>query len=143
MTDVKWVATVSDGSTVVEHTGEYSVIPGQRKPWVRLTEDLLGKNQHLTSLRLNLRGRTIHLPRANFDRFNLGGLSRTPSFYSLAYLHEVEMSNSGANQTEFIDLVAHYDGYEVHYIQDITDGNNSWITVTQGYEPLAATPKMD
>lgn len=140
--DVRWVATLSDGTTAVEHAGQYAVIPGERKPWVRLTQDLAYSDLHLTSLRLNFRGRTIHMPRANFDRFSLNDKSRAPLFYSLQHFLEGEMDGSGGGLIErhFIDLIAHYQSYEVHFIQDLQDGNTSWVLVTEGLIPMARTP---
>lgn len=139
--DIKWVATLSNGTTAVEHIGEYTVKPGERKPFVKLAEYLADNDLHLTSLRLNIKGRTIHMPRVNFDRFNLNEKSRAPLFYSLQYFLEAEMGGGGLEkQTHFADLVAHYPAFDVHYIQDITDGNNSWVTVTENYTPMARTP---
>lgn len=140
--DIKWIATLSDGTTAVEHTGEYKIIPGERKPWVRLVS-FAGKNGlYLTSLRLNIRGRTIHMPRHDFDKFNLGSKNVAPLFYSLNYIIEgtMEADGGGLIQDNFIDLVSHYPTYDVHYIQDITTGNNSWVTVTQGFTPNAPSP---
>lgn len=144
MTDasIKWVATLSDGSTAVENSGEYQLVPGERKPWVRLTKFLADNDLHLTSLRLNFRGRTIHMPRSNFDRFGLNEHSRAPSFYSLQYILEGEIGQGGVvNQKEFIELTSHYDVYEVHYIQDVADGNNSWVVVTENYNAMAPSPR--
>ena len=141
--DIKWIATLSNGATAVEHSGEYSIIPGERKPWVRLTEFLTINNLHLTSLRLNFRGRTIHMPRENFDRFSLNALSRSPSFYSLQYFLEGEMGLTGGitEQRHYIDLVAHFDTFEVHYVHDLEDGNTSWVLVTENFESMAPTPR--
>lgn len=142
--DIKWVATLSDGSTAVEHTGEYKIIPGERKPWVRLVQFAGQNGLHLTSLRLNIRGRTIHMPRANFDRFGSVGLkSVAPLFYSLNYIIEGTMNAVGIGtlqQDNYIDLIAHFPTYDVHYIQDTDKGNTSWVTVTEGYTPNAPSP---
>lgn len=145
MTDanLKWVATLSDGSTVVEHEGEYAQVPGERKPWVKLVQ-FAGQNKlHLTSLRLNFRGRTVHLPRAKFDRFDFNDKAVAPLSYSLQYHLEAEMGPDGSfgNEHRFVDLAAHYPEFTVHYIQDITDGNNSWVLITKGDLPLAESPR--
>ena len=140
--EVRWVATLSDGSTAVEHSGEFQVVPGKRTPWWRLTELLGERGLHLTSLRLNFQGRTIHMPRANFDRFDLNNVSVAPLFYSLCYHAEGEIDQITGHfeQTKFVELSAHYPEFDVSYIQDITNGNNSWIVVTQGRNPMAPTP---
>jgi hypothetical protein len=143
MTDatINWVATLSDGSTATEHSGEYTILSGERKPWVRLTRFLADNDLHLTSLRLNFRGRTIHMPRQNFGRFGLNEQSRPPLFYSLAYFLEGEINEAGEfGEKHFVDLVAHFAKFDVHYVHDLQEGNTSWVLVTEGYNPMAPTP---
>jgi len=130
-----WVATLSDGTTAVENLGEWGIIPGQRKPWVRLCEKLATEGKYITSLRLRIGERTIHLPRIE-NKFP----SKAPSYYSLCYHLEVDDVLGGMKEKYFIDLAAHYDDFAVHYIQDTTEGNNSWITVTDN-KALAPSPK--
>lgn len=138
----QWVATLSDGTTVVEHNGDFQIKPGERKPWVRLCQFTEDNNLHLTSLRLNYDGRTVHMPRSSLGRFGIGEVNQSPSCYSLQYHIEGEMRNGGElEQTLFVDMAAHYDDFIVHYIQDVTNGNNSWVIVTKGAERLAVTPK--
>lgn len=139
--DFRWVATTSDGTTYVEHTGEYVLKPGERMPWVRLTRDLAAKGEYITSLRLNFKGRTIHMPRPNFGKFGLDDKVRSPLFYSLQYMIERDMGGEMVD-TEFVDLIAHYPTFEVHYVQDTTDGNNSWVIVTEGSPTMAPSPRI-
>lgn len=139
--DVRWVATLSDGSTAVEHSGEYQIVPGERKPWVRLCEFAAENDLHLTSLRLNYKGRTVHMPRPKFDRFDFNENNRAPLSYSLQYHLEGEMNDDGSfSQVHFIDLAAHYEQLTVHFIQEL-GGSNSWVLVTEGDVPLAETPR--
>lgn len=142
-TDARWIATLSDGSTIVENTEDWSIKPGEPLPWVRLCHFTADNNLHLTSLRLNYKGRTIHLPRAKFDKFGLDAIS--PLYYSLAYKVEAEMNLGGGaiDQTLFVDLVAHYQDFEAHYIQNVTTGNESWVVVTENLVPLAKTPQFN
>lgn len=142
--NIKWVATLSNGDTVVEKSGEWVEIPGERKPWVRLTQFVGKEGLHLTSLRLNIDGRTVHMPRMNFDRFAMNDVSVAPLFYSLQYHMEVEMMGSGGafeKEARFIDLAAHYpEGMAVHFIQEIGEQNNSWIVVSKDAVRMATTP---
>lgn len=138
--NARFVATLSDGTTAVEESGEWTTKFGERKPWVRLTQFAAKNKLHLTSLRLNLGGRTIHMPREKFDRFSLDCI--TPNFYSLNYHLEIDdIGQGGGSQTHFIDLAAHFDDFSVHYIQDVSQGNNSWVVVTQGDSPLVPSPR--
>jgi len=135
MKDAYWVATLSDGTTAVEHRGKFKVIRGERKPWVRLIKNLKGRK--ITSLRLRIGKRTIHAPKEGKWQ------CKQPEYYSLCYHVEVEDVLSKGKETHFIDLGAHYDNFTVHYIQDITQKNNSWVTVTDKdcYTPLIAREK--
>lgn len=139
--NVQWVATLSNGETAVEHVGKYQITPGERKPWVKLCEFAADQGLHLTSLRLNHDGRTIHMPRDNFGRFSMNETSQAPKSYSLQYHIEGDMENGGIlNETLFVDMAAHYDDFIVHYIQDVTNNDTSWVIVTKGAERLAQTP---
>lgn len=82
------------------------------------------------------------MPRQSFDRFAMNEHNRPPLFYSLQYHLEAELDENGqfGDSTEFVDLAAHYPQFAVHYVQDVTDGNNSWVIVTEGDTPLATTP---
>jgi hypothetical protein len=61
----------------------------------------------------------------------------------LEYKVEAEMGEDGTfgDSQRFIDLIAEYPTYAVHYIQEIGDGNNSWVVVTEGYNAMASTPR--
>lgn len=146
MSDVAtWVATLSNGHTLTER--DFSVQPGERKPWVQLTQLAAKSGHHVTSLRLNYKGRTIHLPRTNLSKFGYEGINRAPLFYSMVYHVEGDMPlNDDAEaafmtQTNYVELAAHYDGFMVRFIQDITDGNNSWIVVSDDIRAMAESPR--
>ena len=123
--NVKWIATLSDGATAVEHKGEYKIIPGERKPWVRLCRNLASEGKWITSLRVQIGKKTVHLPRIE-GKFK----TRPPKYYSLCYHMELDDIFGTPKEKHFIDLSAHYGDFAVHYIQDITEGNNAWVTVT-------------
>lgn len=138
--NARFVATLSDGTTAVEESGEWTTNFGERKPWVRLTQFAAKNGLHLTSLRLNIDGRTIHMPRDKFAQFSVEG--EAPDYYSLSYHLEVDDAMSGGHsQTHFVDLAAHFGDDAVHYIQDITLGNKAWIVFSKGDKPLAPSPR--
>lgn len=124
MMNAYWRATLSDGSTAQEHKGNFQVIPGERKPWIRLINGLEGR--HLTSLILRIGKRTVHMPRIN-DKFP----TLPPKGYGLCYHVEIDDIFGSRKEKHFVDLTTYYDDFQVHYIQDINDGNNSWVTVTK------------
>lgn len=137
--DGKWVATLSNGETAVERSGKFTVEQGEPTPWVRLVHFLGENDLWITSLRLNYKGRTIHMPRLTFDKFGLE--SKSPTHYSLQYhLEAIGEFGTVMEQTIFMDLAAHYPDFAVHYIQDLTHANDSWVVVT-GPDAKAPTPK--
>ena len=143
----RWVATLSNGQTIVEDSGEFTFSPGEPKPWVKLTRYLGESDLYLTSLRLNFKGRTIHMPRTNFGKFGMTEHSMSPLFYSLQYQLEAEMGSSQDGpvgtqwaQKHYVDLIAHYPTWDVHYVQDLEDGNTSWVIVTKPTATMASTP---
>lgn len=138
--NIKWVATLSDGSTAAEESGHWRTVPGERKPWVRLCAFAEQEGLHITSLRLNIDGRTIHMPREAFARFSLEGL--TPSFYSVSHHLEVDDPLGEARRSDFISLATHFPDFTIHYVQDTNDGNNSWVVVTKPHEALAPSPPV-
>jgi len=139
--DGHWVATLSDGTTAVEHRGEWKVEPGQRKPWIRLCNFTADNGLHLTSLRLQFRGRTIHMPRETLYKFGMEERARVPLRYAVQYHLEVDDVLSGNPTGDiFVDFAAIYDTFAVHYIQDVSNGRDSWIVVTDPYE-TAPSPK--
>lgn len=139
-TKVSWVATTSNGEQVAEHKGNYTVIDGERKPWVRLCQNLATNGEHITSLRLwivDKHGqRTVNLPRLN-SRFKANTI---PDRYSIEYILEADDVLGATKQDEFIDVGTHYGNVSVHYIQQINDIANSWIEVRSGLEPQMPSP---
>jgi hypothetical protein len=134
-----WIATLSNGETVVENTGKFRVIEGQRRPWVRLCSLVEENDLHLTSLRLNFKGKTVHMPK-KFDKFNLEG--KPPVFYSLNYAIEADNLTGDVDQTFWINLAAHYESFVVNHLTNLSTGD-SHIVVTEPYEALAPTPRRN
>lgn len=138
--DGTWVATLSNGKTITEKSGEWTIKSGEPLPWTRLCYFLADNDLLVTSLRYNFKGHTIHMPRAKLDKFGL--TPRAPKSYSLAYKIEAEMDLNGGevDQKAFVALTAHYDGFAVNFVQDLQDGKNNWVIVTDDMEGLAQTP---
>lgn len=130
-----WIASLSDGTTANEHHGDYTVIDGERKPFVRLCNFLLREKLHLTSLRYNANGTTYHAPKLD-QRWNKGGIH--PTGYSLEYVAEIEEDVSGVrSQALYVDIAAIYSDISVHTIIEIGDQQQVYTQVRQGYKPMA------
>jgi hypothetical protein len=133
MGNARWVATLSNGTVAVEKEGEFIIVEGERKPWFKLLQKLKSDGLWLTSLRLNIDGRKVHLPSINGGKFD----SKPPLFYSISYQLDIEI-NGGIDrdeegsviQSHYIWLSAHYDNFIVSFINGLDDENNSWISIT-------------
>ena len=134
MADAYWIVTTSDGNTYIEGR-DFPVIPGERKPWVRLVDKLATDGSFITSMRLQVGKQTVVLPTMS-GKF--GGYP--PRYYSLCYHAEIDDVLGNQTQSDFVDVAAHYENFAVHYVCDTSSGNTSWITVT---DPDALAPSPD
>jgi hypothetical protein len=137
-----FVATLSDGTTVAEHTGEWTIVEGARKPWVRLCDYLLENKLYITSLRYNINGVTYHAPKLD-TRFEKGGIH--PKGYSLEYIYEREEGFMPVGVTEFlaVDVGAYYGGPSVHQIVEVGGQKTAWMQVRNEYKPMAPAVAED
>ena len=130
MSNYGFVATLSNGTVAAENNGMWTVIPGERKPWVRLQQYCADNDLHITSLRLNVDGQTYHLPKID-TRFNTGALH--PDSYSIQYIGEVEQDGTTNN---LIDVGAYYGDVSVHLMCELDGQHTSWTQVRQDFKPL-------
>jgi hypothetical protein len=121
----RWIAKLSDGQEAIEHSEKWRVLPGQRNPWVRLVKYAEDHKLHIEELSVEVDGRRTNLPKAA-DR------------YSVQYSTEIDLIDQ--QKRHFVDLTTHYDQFEIHYVFEIEGKKESWIQVTQGYEPLCPSP---
>jgi hypothetical protein len=138
--DIRWVATLSDGATVTEHEGNFTVRPGDKSPWRRLCEWTAERGLHLTSVRIQVGGQTVHLPRLN-NRF----CGSVPYRYSMACRRldslRVEAGGRADGKVEMedfhLDFAAHFKGFSVHVLVDLN--RNAWVEVLPD-EAMCAAP---
>lgn len=132
MSNQKWIVTLSDGSVLHEGEGEYTIIPGERKPFVRLVEKLKQEGKSIHSLSVDVDGKVTHLPGFGPGPF----ATKKPSYFSLCYRYEADQILGNMKEKHLVDIGAHYDTFAVHYIHDITNGLESWVTITDNEAPL-------
>ena len=129
-----FVATLSDGTVAAEHSGQWVVIDGERKPWVRLGDYLLQNGLHVTSLRYNANGTTYHAPKLD-TRFEKGG--QEPDWYSLEYIIEVEEGPNGREEMHLVDIGAYFGDVSVHQIIELGGQETSWVQLRKNYKAMA------
>ena len=128
-----FVATLSNGTTAAEHSEQWDIIEGARKPIVRLSQYIAENNLFVTSLRYNANGQTYHMPKLD-TRFEEGGLQ--PDHYSVEYIYERDEGFDGVTEKLFVDLGAFYGEVSVHTIIEIGGQQNMWSHVRSGYNPM-------
>lgn len=129
MCKVRFAAVLSDGTVMVEEE-DLVTVPGEVRPWVKLTELL--KDRTVEELKLLIDDEEVLMP-FGFSRFGL--VSEDPASYSLQYSTELEMDGGSFTTSNFVDLIAHFKDFEVHYIHDL-EKKKGLIAVTKGLRPL-------
>ncbi len=130
--NVLWFASLSDGNTVYEGKGDYSVIPGQLSPWLRLQEHLNATGTYhlyLTSLGLYT---------ADGQKYLLPPLGKNPSFapyrkspvkpisYNMFRQVDAEINQDGQSEKLYTVAEARYEQGTVQlYVDNST--KNSWV----------------
>lgn len=135
-----FVATLSNGTTAAEHTEQWQLIDGARKPIVRLCQFLAENNLFVTSLRYNANGQTYHIPKLD-TRFNKGGLQ--PDHYSTEYIYERDEGFEGVTEKLFVDLGAFYGDVSVHTIFEVGGQHTLWVQVRNKYRPMLLLPAIN
>jgi hypothetical protein len=125
---IKWIATLSDGSRVTEGEGDFTLIPGERTPWFRLTEQLNKKGLYLTRLVLDVNGKEVSLP-------------NDAEFYSLCYHIEGVLGSGGIRSKKFVEGRAHYSDRD--FVLLVSEDADFVARITEPTEGLAPTPKSD
>ncbi len=68
--NVKWTASLSDGSNIYEDKGDYKEVQGELSPWLKLREYLEDNEVEITSLSLYTDdGKRWNLPSAGNPKF--------------------------------------------------------------------------
>lgn len=132
-----FVATLSDGTVAAEHQDNWAILPGERKPWVRLAQHLAQEGLHVTSLRYNANGQTYHAPKLD-TRFEKGG--RAPDHYAIEYILEREESPGSVVERLFVDIGAYYGNASVHMLIELGGQQSVWTQLRNGYAAMQKAP---
>ena len=124
-----WFASLSNGNTVYEGKGDYTVIPGQLSPWLRIQEHLKTTGTYLTSLGLYA---------TDGQRYLLPPLGKNPSFapyrkaharplsYNMFRQIDTEIGLAGRSEKQYTVVEARYEqGIVQLYVDNST--KNSWV----------------
>lgn len=140
---VRFIASLSNGETIIEGKGDFEYIDGQQSPWLRLVRHAVDKQLEITSLALfTPDGRTFTLPsRGKNPKFKAFLDSEKPIDYQIERKLSREMvmgkpvNNKSPIQSQ--KIVGHYTvgvaifpDKRVEVWVDEGDTRNSWFLTT-------------
>jgi hypothetical protein len=123
----RWVAGLSNGEIAVEGNGKFEELPGELSPWQKLQKYLQDNNLEITSLKIQIRGRSYNLP-SNSPRF--GGEIPVKYNYFRKIVGDLSMTLANVEVVErYICIEAIYDKYKIQLWVDETFKDEAWISV--------------
>ena len=137
MVRTKWLAALSDGTTVVEGQGAFAVVKGEPSPWQKLLRYQDEHGVHITGMRVQVSrfGEptfTLNLP--SFNTTPKGNHEKwvtlrpsDPETYS--YRRWITCSLTTKEDRHHIEIRAHYADFAVSLFVDEDEGNESWVVV--------------
>jgi hypothetical protein len=122
----KWIAGLSDGTTVFEGKGIASKVAGEDSPWLKLQKHLKDNSLSINSLNIWIGDRHYNLP-SNKPKF--GGL--VPNGYNFFRRFASDVMAGEENVEHYICIEAIYDSFKVQTYVDEIDNNKSWINIVE------------
>ena len=129
-TKTKWVAGLSDGTTVVEGKGIAEEVKGELSPWLKLQEHLKETGLKINSLNIRVGDKHYNLP-SNKPRFE----GKTPIGFN--YFRRVSydvLTDEGKNVEHYICVEAIYDGFRSQLFVSENDTNKMWTNILDDEE---------
>ena len=138
MVRTKWLASLSDGATIIEREGLVAEVPGGLSSWQQLLRYLEEKNLHITGMRIQASQsggpvQTYNLP--SFNRTPKGNHERwvtlkpiSPISYNYFRWVTKALSDSTSARHQ-IEIRAIYTDFTVSLFVDENEGNESWVVV--------------
>lgn len=131
-TKAKWVAGLSDGTTVVEGKGIAEEVKGELSPWLKLQEHLKKTGLKINSLNIRVGDKHYNLPSVK-PKFE----GEVPKGFN--YFRRVSydiLTDEGKNVEHYICVEAIYDGYKAQLYVDENDTNKMWTNIQNDKEEV-------
>ena len=133
MVITKWLASLSDGTTVVEGMPPYEKIKDELSPWLRLKAHLKEERLHITGLRIQVKKdeeatRTYNLPSFNcnkngtHEKWNVDVL--VPIGFD--YCRRIRQSLTTRETKKYIQITAIFELFKISLFIDEIEGTESW-----------------
>lgn len=134
MVITKWLASLSDGTTVVEGMPPYEIIEGEPSPWLRLQAHLEKEGLYITGLRVQVKKdeeatRTYNLPSFNCNQN--GTHEKWTKVNVLVpigfdYYRRERHSLTTNEIRKYIQITAIFELFEISLFIDELEGTESW-----------------
>lgn len=134
MVTTKWLASLSDGTTVVEGMSPYEIIKGEDSPWLRLIAYLKEEGLHITGLRIQVKKdeeatRTYNLPSFNCNQN--GTHEKWAKLNVLVpigfdYHRRIRRSLTTKEIRKYIQITAMFELFDISILIDEIEGTESW-----------------
>lgn len=135
---VRWLASLSNGETLVEGKGLLEEIKGEPSPWAKLIAYINANNLHITGLRVQVKKDSEPTKTYNLPSFNItkSGTHEkwntvnpiTPNSYDHYRWVTKAITDSSPTQRH-IEIRAIYDDFFVSLFVDELEGNECWTVV--------------
>ena len=133
MTQIKWVASLSNGETLYEGKGDYKKVSGELSPWQKLKQHLDNENLRITSLALySDDGRRFNLPSTGTNpKFRAFSQAEKPESYRFFRQVGVDVKNGQKeNEEHFAVIQAEYaDGKKLQVWVRDHKPHESWVLI--------------
>lgn len=112
---VKWRASLSNGETHYEGKGDYTRVPGELSPWLRLQEYITDNGLTITSLALyDDKGRTFNLPSSGSrPKFKAFTDTLPPVDYDMFRAISQDLGQTDGENVELYDYVENQEHFTV------------------------------
>lgn len=137
MVKAKWLASLSNGTTVVEGIFPFDVVGDKSSPWLQLQDHIKENDIHVTGLRIQVEKdgeatRTYNLPSFNCSKSGIHEKWATikplmPIGYN--YFRRIRRSLTTSEEHKYIQIVAIFPEFKMSLIVDEDEGNESWVVV--------------
>ena len=134
----KWLASLSDGTTVIEGDPPFDFEPGEISPWQKLLKHIKNNDLSITGMRVQIERYGIPTMTINLPSLRTDGMTGTHERYThikpllpIKFEHgrRIESTVGGSIDWSHLFISAVYEDYEVIVFVDEAEGNEAWVIV--------------
>lgn len=137
---IRWLASLSDGSTAIEGEPPFHSVRGELSPWGKLLKHIEESGHKITGMRVQIERDGLPTMTINLPSLRTDGRSGRHERYThitprlpirFEQGRRIEGTVGGAVDWSHLFIAAVYEDYEVIIFVDEKDGNEAWIVVNE------------